>query len=541
MSDFVPIVKTQLLLCDLYGDYGISIDLLNEGCLCAGLWKDGKRIWTSTPRPDFIEMNCVTLGEELKQSGLLPPEFELKDKMLMPILRLAKQQDLLLDPSRAVGYYTPARPNDYFDENHRFMPSRLGDELMVLYNFKTMRDNREIFVYEKSVYLPIGEGKIKSEVRKRLHEKTTKYHTSEVVEHIRDLSLADRSIFNQDPNLICLENGVYDLATGEMENHSPDKFFAIKHPVTYNPNADCPTIDRFLKEILPKPEDQEAVMQLVGYCVYRKYPIQKAFMMVGSGANGKSTLLNMIKMFLGKENVTSTSLQELENNRFAVARLLGKCANIYPDLPASALYSTGKFKGSTGGDLLTGEFKFGKDFNFENHAKFIFSANQIPQTRDESYAFFRRWTIITFPNKFEGSKDDKNLINKLTTPEELSGLLNKAIAGLKKLLAEGKFANDKIVDDIRDEYIRRSDPIQAFVWDMVEYDFEAQTTKDLVYSTYLGYCKSKSYVPVDSARFHKYLPAKQPGISTYRPRLEDGSRPVCWRGVKLKDAQEVFN
>jgi putative DNA primase/helicase len=107
--------------------------------------------------------------------------------------------------------------------------------------------------------------------------------------------------------------------------------------------------------------------------------------------------------------------------------LYGKLANIYADLPAIALKETGIFKMLTGGDTISGEHKFKPRFYFKNYAKLIFSCNQIPQTPDDSDAFYRRWIIVNFPHQFLDADQntdknlvaDKNLLAKLTTTSEL--------------------------------------------------------------------------------------------------------------------------
>jgi len=101
-----------------------------------------------------------------------------------------------------------------------------------------------------------------------------------------------------------------------------------------------------------------------------------------------------------------------------------------------------------GNDLIGAEVKFGKHFTFENHVKLVFSANKIPETEDDTDAFFRRWIIIVFPNQFTDDKNaehkaDHSIIDKLTTPEELSGLLNKSLKSLHNLLETNRFHGDK--------------------------------------------------------------------------------------------------
>ena len=74
-----------------------------------------------------------------------------------------------------------------------------------------------------------------------------------------------------------------------------------------------------------------------------------------------------------------------------------------------------------------------RDYDTRLHAKLFFSANKIPTTHDTSDAFFRRYVIISFPNNFEG-KDEPDLLSKLTTEDELSGIFNVLMATLRRIL-----------------------------------------------------------------------------------------------------------
>ena len=144
------------------------------------------------------------------------------------------------------------------------------------------------------------------------------------------------------------------------------------------------------------------LQEIIGYCLYKGYPIQKAIMLVGSGSNGKSVFIQLLQHFLGVYHCASNSLQKLAVNRFSLSSLHGKLANLFADLSSSSLSDTSIFKMLTGGDLIQAEKKFKDEFSFTNYAKLIFSANAIPKSPDDSDAFFRRWIIIVFPFKFTG-------------------------------------------------------------------------------------------------------------------------------------------
>ncbi|MFY9796586.1 MAG: DUF5906 domain-containing protein [Candidatus Nitrosopolaris sp.] len=109
------------------------------------------------------------------------------------------------------------------------------------------------------------------------------------------------------------------------------------------------------------------------------------------------------------------------------------------------LTNTGPFKMLVAGDPMKAEKKHSQPFDFENYAKLFFSANEIPQPEDKTYAYFRRWMIFFFENVFEGDDNDPNLIDKLTTQEEMSGLLNLALISLKQLIKDNGFIH---IDDI---------------------------------------------------------------------------------------------
>ena len=133
-------------------------------------------------------------------------------------------------------------------------------------------------------------------------------------------------------------------------------------------------------------------------------------------------------------------LQKLDDNRFASSDLYGVLANVCADLDASAMQSTSEFKKIVGGDPIHAERKHREAFTFTPYARLLFSTNEPPPTHDVSQAFFDRWIVLPFRKRFRGTAaEDKNLIRKLSTPKELSGLLNRALDGLERLRRNGGF------------------------------------------------------------------------------------------------------
>ena len=408
----------------------------------------------------------------------------------------------------------------YF-ENGRFVPKLLAEEIMSENHFITMMDNEVIYVYKDGFYQPYGEVLIKKICKEKLQKEYRKNRATEVIDYIKASTYVKRR--EEPPNLIPLKNGILDLDKMELKPHSPEYMFFNKLPVKYDPNAKCPNIDKFHREITGSKEDVQILEEVIGFCLYREYFIAMALMLVGEGSNGKSTWLNLVKTFLGFENVSSRGLQELEENRFAKADLHHKLANIYADLPDKALQRTGTFKMLTGRDPITAERKFQNSFQFVNYAKLLFSANKVPEAYDDTDAFFRRWIIIKFPNQFVGDKEDSNILKKLTTEEELSGLLNKALKALKRLLKKGRFSYSKTIEEIREDYIRKSSPISAFIMDCLELDSDAFIVKKELYSLFAEYCRIRNIPSVTQDTFFKNLP-RYIAVTDFRPKIE-GKRP----------------
>lgn len=358
------------------------------------------------------------------------------------------------------------------------------------YNFITTKDNKQIYYYNGGHYHPEGETIIRQISEEYMDKLTKTHYKNEIEDYIRDKNYVDREEqFQSNPNYINVKNGVINLTTNKLESHSPSYFFLNEIPVKYDSNAKCPKIQKFLKEIT-YPEDIPTLQEFIGYCLYRRYNIHKACMLLGEGKNGKSTLINLITKLLGKHNVSNKELQELIYQRFAVSKLYGKLLNASADISDKALNKTGKFKELTGEDRIDAEIKFKDSFSFVNYAKFMFSANKLPPANDDSYAFYRRWILISFPNTFTGKKCDKDLLDKLSSENELSGLLNWGLEGLKRLLTQGDFTYNKSVDEVTEQYKKLSDPEYAFVKENIKCMDGVYISKDEVWQRYTDWCKT---------------------------------------------------
>jgi len=406
----------------------------------------------------------------------------------------------------------------------------------------TTYDNEQLYFYSGGYYRPDGETKLKEQIEFILNHDARGTRVAEIIGHIKRSTYINRDIFYRNAKrYICLKNGIYDITNKEMIPHSPDLYLNTKIEINYNVNAVSPLIDKFIEETFPK-DKRFLAYEIIAYCLYCDIPIQKAFMLIGEGRNGKSTYLKLLRAFLGTENCAGMELQEIEEGRFALAELYNKRVNIFGDLSSKALSRTGRFKSLTGGDLIQAEKKFKDSFSYLPFAKLIFSCNQLPRSPDDTDAFYRRWLMIDFPNRFDDENADKNLIDKLTTKEELEGLLNKCIPILHNLLDIGHFSYNPSISEIRELYIRLSDPVTSFIMDCLEHDGETVIVKQTLYRLFCDYCKRGHYPIPSENSFSKALIREGKVIDYYK--REGEQRFKCWRGYKyvgdLPPEEEIF-
>jgi len=412
----------------------------------------------------------------------------------------------------------------------------VADLLLKEFHFTTMADTEELYIYTKGVYRPWGEAFIKKILQDvftgagKLGRLTTHF-VNEVINHIKRATLHYRSEFDKDKFIINVKNGLLDIRTLELKPHDPNYLSVIQLPVEWNPNVEYPLWDKFISEIVDE-EDAKVLQEFIGYTLLRDCRFQKALMLTGSGANGKTTFLNVIIRMLGVENCSFRSLQELSTNRFAPADLFGKLANIYDDLPPDAIQSTGMFKILVSGGEIQAEKKFKNAFKFRNFAKLIFSANKVPTTYDDTRAFFRRWIIINFPHEFKEDKADPHLEEKLSTPEGLSYVLKWAVEGLKRLLEQGKFSYEEDIEKIEDMYLKASNPAYAFLTEMVEEDPDGAVTKDELYRAFIDYCKANKLPTMSKRTFGEQVKRWTRAADGW-VKVE-GRAVRAWRGIKLK-------
>src|SRR5439155_19920738 len=171
---------------------------------------------------------------------------------------------------------------------------------------------------------------------------------------------------------------------------------------------------------------------------------------------------------------------------------------------ARAISRTTLFKQVTGGDPIRAQPKFRDSFSFVSYALPLFSANEPPRTADQTDAWFDRWIIVPMLRRFEGTPDDDpGLSDKLAG--EIGGFLVRAVAGLQRLMARGRFALPPSVERARERYRYMLDTVRAFVREECRLDPEAWVDRADVYRSYKEWCRVGGRLFLASTTFNVHL------------------------------------
>lgn len=305
-----------------------------------------------------------------------------------------------------------------------------------------------------------------------------------------------------DPYIVNVKNGLLDLRTFELSPHTPEIFTVNQFDCYYDEEATCDDVDVMLDNVTRNDKEIRTLLEeMLGYFLIGDCRYQKAFILLGQGSNGKSKFLDMITNWIGQENRSTLALEDL-NQKFRTAELLGKIANVGDDSGGALLKDTAVFKKLVTGEGITVERKHQNPFTLNNTSKMIFSVNNLPPSVDKSTGFFRRMLIIPFNAVF--TKNSKNfdplIIEKVSTEEAKSYLLNLAIKGVKRLLENNAFTIPSDVSKALNRY--EVDNNNVLQWIEENADNIVDRNVQEVFTDYCLYCSENHLVAFQLRKFN---------------------------------------
>jgi putative DNA primase/helicase len=345
--------------------------------------------------------------------------------------------------------------------------------------------------YESGVWKIIDERKVKQLVQHVLEQQEHDVMRG-VVDAVSDVLKTEiyalEHEWNRYGDVISFINGElhWNGSGWELKPHCREHYCTTQIPYQYDTSAQCPRFIQFLSEIFGGDDDgkdkAKLVMELIGYTLVSHARYEVFVLLIGGGANGKSVLLDIIRMMVGRDNVSAVQPSQF-SNRFQRAHLHGKLANLVTEIAEGAEIADAELKAIVSGELTTAEHKNKDPFSFRPFCTCWFGTNHMPHTRDFSDALFRRAKVITFNRTFKAGIDaDPLLKDKLA--EEMAGIINVSIAAFGEVIKRGTFTEPKSCIDAKQEWRIEADQVAQFVGEVCIPDNNAEIASSELYFGY---------------------------------------------------------
>ena len=436
-----------------------------------------------------------------------------------------------------------------------FKPSKLAEEFLIAQSnlgiqWKYSAEQGSMFKFISGPWIKQDQVGIQKSIREYISPKgyDSVSYVQEVLAAVKELVLCDtEGMFDigrqaeKFYNKICLADGILYWQTGEFVPWSPDILSTIKLPVTYKPGVRSDIWESALEQWLPDLASRQFLQKYIGLSLIPDNSYRIAVFLYGKGANGKSMFLDAIRTIFG-DALVSIPLHRI-TQKFEVASLQNKLINICADIDSRYMEETSVLKGLISGDILRGEHKFGKSFDFAPVARLIFSANTLPIVADKSHAWYSRWAFIHFDQTFEIDSEFKRSF--IVSRE---AIFNWALEGLLMLKGvgvgvEGEEASGEEASGLQlapkmlqhsADYLAINDPVVAFVNEVLERVLhvgrDTQVPSLALYRLYVDWCSTMGYQPCNNNHFSQRIQAT--GIEkARRPHL--GKTTVVYIGVQV--------
>ncbi|MFC4426276.1 phage/plasmid primase, P4 family [Deinococcus navajonensis] len=398
---------------------------------------------------------------------------------------------------------------------------------------------RNWWQYQLGVYIEVPDEVMAQQIDLTLQSYGFTLKNAQITEILtkigRDAMIGSRTV-DQGPWELNTRSGILNLQTGQLYAHTPDYYSIIQSAAWYRPETVALDFLAFLRQAVPDEGDRRLLQMFSGLCLTGETSPQRALLLVGDGGTGKSTFVRVLQAVLGNL-ATSSALENIKDGSFLVGTLVGKRLCVVSELQRNVDWLP--FKRVTGEDQISVDVKNKTPYTTKLDLKLIILSNVMPFLGDDTSnsSLMRRFLPVAFNVKPE--KPDPTLEARLTDPDELPGVLNWMIEGLRMLEAAGMRFPAGDTAALAREIVEESNRVVTFLRDECRYtpDIEANATE--LYTAYRKWCAETGHKPLSSTSFAKQLVAagKHFGkviertrnrIGTFYRNVETSTAPGGW-------------
>lgn len=311
-----------------------------------------------------------------------------------------------------------------------------------------------------------------------------------------------------DVTKINLTNGTFHISPHEQALRPFDAadFLTYQLPFAKNEQATATRFQRFLDRVQPDADCQRLLAEYIGYLFVSpaKLKLEKTLILYGPGGNGKSVFFDIVTALLGPENVSHHSLRNLTiDPAYARIKLAKVLVNYASELGGKM--DVDVFKQLVSGEPVEVRLPYGNPTIMRDYGKLMFNCNELPGGVEYTDAFYRRFLIVSFPHTIPEAERDPQLANTIIR-DELAGVFNWVLDGLRRLLNQGKFTDCAAARQQVEDYKSQSDTVRCFLMDNHYVSNPDQVMlRKYLYADYRIYCAEEGNQPVSSRHFGRRL------------------------------------
>lgn len=473
------------------------------------------------PSLNFSGMSGFCERDEHCAGCQWPGDYHLQ-KILNENFDKPKADEPKVEPERA-----PLRFEDIYDfeldedgvpEKAKLSPTKAAKAVCEKLYLAMTEGSTDIYRWDGQIYRPDGARIIDAEMCRLAGDDNDIRKLKEILRRVSNRLLETPVEFEPDPYLLGVKNGVIDLRTGEFRDYRPEDLLSDQIDVLYDPNAKCPAILAFIESLTPC---ETTRLMLIDWFAANaiKEPLPYVLFLLGLGRNGKGIYEKLLKKFFGQAAFRDMPLQAIEKSDFAASEFYKKRGWIASETGrGKASIGTDFMKLTSGNGVIDANVKGKSRIQFEPYFQTTVDTNTMPQIADNSIGWEERFSAASLPYVFVADPNpdnplekqrDPHLFEKLSTPGELSGLLNLVIFRAKEI-AKTKTITRRSGKEMFAEYQEQSASVGTFLEQFCEHvtdgkDFWTPSTP--IYDAYKEWCGYKVGEVVDSGYFGRRLTA----------------------------------
>lgn len=355
-----------------------------------------------------------------------------------------------------------------------------------------------------------------------------------------DLYVSDRTIMTTHEDrkrYVNLRNGLFNLETFELEPHRSDLYFTNQLDFDYDPDAMCPTFDRYIRSSLVHPGTKQTdhslvrlTLEALGYSMTARTDLKSSFWLVGEKDSGKSTFVALIKSLMGSLYGT-LDLTQLGTNRFLLSGIVGKRVIAFTEASGAAMLPDALYKALVGGsDEVYADVKNRDPITFRPECKLWWAMNDMPRVQDRSGATTRRIIIIPFNRTIPESERIPDLESKLIA--ERPGIFNHMVNHYIRLVNDGGvWERCEQAEDRRQKYILENDTEALYLQERADMGNEYRVSSDDLWHDYQNWCQDGGY----RAKTKRSVAKDWERLGL----VSEKSNFNYWRGMRFKNHAEI--